>query len=275
MRLIGRTLPILLAVSAPAWGQFYFFEAESFQSIEQPPKKPIIADVTSTLTAPTPWGPFTQTETGKYWRSRNGKLRQDDSYGLSTLIDLGSPSRSLAYIDYELRRIWQSVRPPRRIPKNSSIPSAGDQLGNEFHFGPSTKPRRIGQSVVEGFKVSIRTGELLYTPPPLSHVVDPGDPAKHLRKPESTGVTYEIWTSDELKMILLMKVRSGDMEFVQRYHNIRREEPDPSVFKLPTGFRIVRLFPTVLKPGEACLSQETGITGAPESFEVTRPCSHR
>jgi hypothetical protein len=89
-------------------------------------------------------------------------------------------------------------------------------------------------------------------------------------KPGPTDFTYEIWTSEDLKMILLFKIKSKSAELEQRYHNIRREEPDPSLFEMPAGFHIVTLYPP--SAGSTCLRQEVGITGERRPSEVNPLC---
>jgi hypothetical protein len=238
----------------------YFFEREGRASLlgAPPPGKAVIADITATLTAQTPWGPFTHTETGKYWRSRDGKVRQDTEHGLSTVADLGSVNlRSNAYIDYDLRLILAAQeRPDLRFPRIRSRPTA-DTTGNDFPLvlQGATKPKKSGNDILDGFKVTIRKGNV------------------EMGKGQPTGQTYEIWTSEELKIILLFKLKSGTAEFVQRYHNIRLEEPDPSVFELPPGFRIVTSSSDRNRPRQICWRVEVGISGEPRPREVTYPCS--
>ncbi len=238
-----RLLPLFLAASAAAHAQgLYFVEGSNWSNIAKPPKKAVIADITATLTAQTPWGPFTTTETGKYWRSRDGKVRQDSEYGLSTMADLSTIPRSITYIDHDLHRIALLVD---RVPfGRASFPSE-DSTGADFTFsGPPSKPKKSGQDVLEEFKVTIRKG--LWN-----------------------GWPYEIWTADELKMILLLKVTSNSGEFVQRYHDIRLEEPNPSLFELPPGYRMTT-FRNLL--GARCLREEVSISGEPQPTDVIPIC---
>ncbi len=232
----------------PTWGQFYFFEGDTFRAA-QPPAKPVIADVTSTLTTQTSWGPFTQSETGKYWRSRDGKIRQDTAFGISRVVDLGSFPRKEALIDYELRRI------SARVDRTDLGPLNLDVTGRDFEVRNhrTTKLKKTGEAVVEGLKVTIRQGTYLGI-----------DEAK----PSPLDLSFEIWTSEDLKMILVFKIRSKSAELEQRYHNIRREEPDPSLFEMPPGFHIVTTYPRAV--GSMCLRREVGITGERRPSEVDR-----
>ncbi len=78
-------LSSLLAIVGPACAQFVLFTRDVGVR-----NKPIIADVTVTVTSETPWGPYMQTQSGKYWRSRDGKTRRDDGFGHSYIADLHS-----------------------------------------------------------------------------------------------------------------------------------------------------------------------------------------
>jgi hypothetical protein len=233
-------LPLVLAAVLPAWGQLYFFEGDIGRAAP-PPAKPLMADVTTTLTAQTPWGPFNQSETGKYWRSRDGKIRQDTAYGLSDVVDLGSLPRSMAHIDYELRRISVS------IGRTDLGQPSEDVTGRDFNIGNNTtRAKKSGEAVLDGFKVTIRKGEF--------------------RHEGKSNLQYEIWTADDLKIILLFKLKSDSAELVQRYRNIRLEEPDPSIFQLPPGFRSVTNYPR--SASSLCMRQEVGISGEPRPTEV-------
>lgn len=239
-------LLIFLTTAMSAWGQLYFFEGDIGRAA-LPPGKPLIADITATLTAQTPWGPFTQSETGKYWRSREGKIRQDTAFGVSRLVDLGSYPRTEAFIDYELRRMAVS------IGRTDLHPPSEDVTGRDFTLDNNrTRAKKSGEAVLEGFKVTIRKGEL--------------------RNEGNSSLQYEIWTAEDLKVILLFKLKSAYAELVQRYHNIRREEPDPSVFQLPPGFRTVTNYPR--SPSSLCLRQEVGISGEPRPTEVNSSFCH-
>jgi len=53
-------------------------------------------------------------------------------------------------------------------------------------------------------------------------------------------ITYEKWFSDELQMVVYSKQsdpRTG--EHTYRLTNINRSEPDPSLFKVPSGYKVL------------------------------------
>jgi hypothetical protein len=75
-------------------------------------------------------------------------------------------------------------------------------------------------------------------------------------------------------MILLLKITSATGELVQRYHNVRLEEPDPSVFELPPGYRMITASTVTFRfPPRTCLREEVGISGEPPRTTEIRGCN--
>lgn len=65
-------------------------------------------------------------------------------------------------------------------------------------------------------------------------------PAGAIGNERPIEITYEKWFSNELQMVVYSKQsdpRTG--EHTYRLTNINRNEPDPSLFKVPTGFKVV------------------------------------
>ena len=65
-------------------------------------------------------------------------------------------------------------------------------------------------------------------------------PANAVGNERPIEITYEKWFSDELQMVVYSKQsdpRTGEQTY--RLTNINRNEPDPSLFKVPTGFKVV------------------------------------
>lgn len=65
-------------------------------------------------------------------------------------------------------------------------------------------------------------------------------PAGAIGNERPIEITYEKWFSDELQMVVYSKQsdpRTG--EHTYRLTNINRSEPDPSLFKVPNGFKVV------------------------------------
>jgi hypothetical protein len=51
--------------------------------------------------------------------------------------------------------------------------------------------------------------------------------------------TQEIWTSTELKVQILSRDAFARMENTERLIHISRTEPDPALFQVPSGYRVV------------------------------------
>jgi len=105
-------------------------------------KTPVIADITLQTTSITPWGTYTQSLKGKYWRSRDGKNRQDDSFGTSFLL---SPKAEV-WIDRELQTV--AVNPPGRPVFLSNFRVGGLNLGKQTIFGRTVQGYRIGSEAL-------------------------------------------------------------------------------------------------------------------------------
>jgi hypothetical protein len=206
VRFLGCLL-LIAGVASPAHAQFFDFLAD-WSDAEPSDTRALAADITATLKARSPWGEITTVESGKYWRSSKGQDRFDDSYGLSTLRDRRGPVIQ-ARIDRSLRRVAiEEITPPRepttfrRDPWNI-LP---------FAFG-RVDPDKGGRTV-EGLKATVRTGE-------------------------DHGVSYEVWSSNQLGLVLFARYKTDRTIFEQRVHNIRFVEPDPEIVTLgvPGGFR--------------------------------------
>ncbi len=169
------------------------------------PKQAIVADVTATLTAQTPWGVITQVETGKYWRSSKGQIRQRDQHGLSHMLDLGTP-RSQAWVDNELGIADVDKDSTLRRRRRLTNPSGSDWMAPH-------KTTKTGQRIVDGLPVTVREVTI-------------------------GSVKHEAWSSDELKLVLVYRMTSGTIQFEQRYSNIRLAEPEPGAFDIPDGFKV-------------------------------------
>ena len=135
-------------ISIPLFASLLFFaslaNAQQFVEIQRASrdasgrKTPVIADITLQTTWITPWGTYTQSLKGKYWRSRDGKNRQDDSFGTSYLLT----PKSEIWIDRELQTI--AANPPGQSVFPSHLRVAGLDLGKQTLFGRTVEGYRIG-----------------------------------------------------------------------------------------------------------------------------------
>lgn len=64
-------------------------------------------------------------------------------------------------------------------------------------------------------------------------------PAGQIGNERPIEITSEVWTSPELQMVILSKRSDPRVgETVYRVSDIRRAEPDPSLFQVPSGFTV-------------------------------------
>lgn len=205
---MGRFIGYLcvLASTAPlAHAQFFDFLAD-WSDTPPADTRPLAADITATLKARSPWGEITSVESGKYWRNSKGQDRFDDAYGLSQIRDRRGPVIHVR-IDRQLQLIDIEERTPPRVPTSLRI-----DPWNILPF--NYNPDKGGQKTVEGLKATVRTGQ-------------------------DHGVSYEVWTSDQLGLVLFAQYKTDHTVFEQRVHNIRFAEPDPGQvdFGVPSGFQ--------------------------------------
>ncbi len=207
MRFIGYLL-LLAGASSLADAQFFDFLAD-WSDTAPSDARALVADITATLKARSPWGEITTVESGKYWRNGKGQDRFDNAYGLSEIRDRRGPVIH-ARVDRELRLVEVEEKIAPRVA--SSAPAEPWRI-LPFNYG-RINHRKAGQKTVEGLLVTIRTGQ-------------------------DHGVSYEVWSSDQLGLVLFARYKTDHTVFEQRIHNIRFAEPDPGIvgFSVPTGFR--------------------------------------
>ncbi len=219
-------LSSLLAMAGPACAQFVLFTRDVGVR-----NKPIIADVTVTVTSETPWGPYTQTQSGKYWRSRDGKTRRDDGFGNSYIADL----RSRIDIDHEAKVAYE-IDDILSSPVDT-LPGTGFMSGGflpPFYDDPSglspqllQMPRKlvkIGKRQIDGRKVTGRRSE--------------GVAKGNQWGPNGDRWSYEVWTANDIKLAILFQYSTRLMKVVQRFENIQERDPDPEVFRIPKGYQV-------------------------------------
>ncbi len=209
MLMLPRVLVFAFVLTGTATAQLTFLETRNINL--EPAKVSLTADMTATLTAETPWGPISWTESGKYYRSRSGKVRQDMSFGTYKIVDL----KTQETISIDARARIADVQ--------DVIASAVSfTAGNTTNFDPdglsqdvAKHAKKIGENEVQGHKATGRRW-----------VID--------------GCTYEVWTAKDIQLRILYKYTAGHTTVTQRYENIQIVEPDPGVFKIPDGFTVRR-----------------------------------
>lgn len=216
----------VLAMTVPACAQFVLFPGDTGVR-----NKPIVADVTVTVTSQTPWGPYTQTQSGKYWRNRDGRTRRDDAFGNSYIADLHSriDIDNAAKIAYERDDMLSS--PPDTL-RGTGFMSGGSIPA--FYDDPSglsvqllEMPRKlvkIGEKQIEGRKATGRRSEGVAKDYPWG--------------PKGDHWTYEVWTANDINLAMEFQYKTRTMQVVQRFENIQLRDPDPEIFKIPKGFQV-------------------------------------
>jgi hypothetical protein len=170
------------------------------------------ADINIQLTSNSVFGTFTQSQAGKYWRSSDGKTRQDTSFG-SVITD--SKARTVIYLNHAAKQATVIHMAPVTTPSATPTPSAPSPPA-------ATSAADLGQKVVAGYEVQ---GKQIVT--------TTGN------QPLQVGsVTTEMWTAPALQLPLFIKQRSSRGTSVQQFDNIQLNEPDPSLFTVPAGYAV-------------------------------------
>lgn len=219
-------LSSLLLMAGPACAQFVIFTGDVGVR-----NKPIIADVTVTITAETPWGPYTQVQSGKYWRSREGQTRRDDAFGNAHIADLYSRIEidHEAKVAYEIHQILSSpvdTLPAVGFTSGGSLPPFYDDPAglNPQLLQMPRKLVKIGEREIDGRNVTGRRSEGVAKGYPWG--------------PNGDHWAYEVWTANDIKLAIKFQYTTRTMQVVQRFENIRLRDPDPEIFKIPQGFQV-------------------------------------
>jgi hypothetical protein len=193
---------LLAATASIAHAQFFDFLAD-WSATPPADGRAFTADITATLKAKTPWGEISTVEQGKYWRNSKGQDRFDDSYGLSRLRDRRGPVIQ-ARVDRELRLV--------EIEEKTAPRGGMQEQPDPWNILPVAFTKG-GQRNIEGLKATVRTGS-------------------------DHGVSYEVWTSDKLGLVLYARYKTDTTVFEQKIHNIHFAELDAAAisFAIPSEF---------------------------------------
>lgn len=180
------------------------------------------ADLAVTTVLNAPGGNFTQSQTAKYWRSRDGKARQDS--GFSTVItDL--TSRTITHINHQAKQATVIHMPlkggeQREAPSISGgappIPLASSLPGDSIEGN-------LGEKIISGYR-AIGTQVVRQGAGPM----------------QSGSVTTEVWTAPDLRLPIYVRQIYSAGETVQLYENIRVEEQPASMFEVPAGYTVTQ-----------------------------------
>lgn len=178
-------------------------------------------------------------------RDREGRTRHEQL--LDRIGSLATDAPKLIFIsdpvtgkDYTLNTRDKTVSVEKRIDVEALMRDAGRrEAANQSKSEPSTGKREtpqrrqvatedLGEKVLEGFTVK---GERLSATIPAGTAGNERD----------LELSLETWYSPELHVFLYRKridPRFG--EIVYSLSAIQRSEPDPSLFRIPTGYRYLR-----------------------------------
>lgn len=178
------------------------------------PVVPLHANVTVVSSLKTDTGTVSQTETGAFWRSSDGKTRQDNA----TSSVISDPTTgNVIHLDRTKLVATVIQRQPGQVRSEAAQASpdaAGMALGSE-------PTERLGSQLVAGFKsvgtrtqIPVRTGMRL------------------------GAVEIETWYAPDLGLALYSHQKRPDGELVQRYDNIEVGEPSLEVFLVPKEYTV-------------------------------------
>jgi hypothetical protein len=155
----------------------------------------IIADIITTYNIA---GGRQVTARGRYYRSHDGRVREDSALG-AVITDMKKRTLTLVNFDHQEAIVFAIPKKEPTVPgeaKNPAVP-----VGNAIHDGRSVT------------KAHVKT-------------VD--------------GRTQEIWTDDDIGLVVLSKLETPTTTTVRELKNVARSEPQASVFDIPHGYSVRR-----------------------------------
>lgn len=201
-------LAAVLLIHTPLAAQFVFFEGPHDRN--QSRWVAVSADVSLTITADTPTGPYEQTLTARYWRSREGKRRIDRPFGTSVIEDF--VNRRVVLLDHQQRvaNVLQLAR-----DEASKVEFPVSSRSRVFaSLGADIKRHDLGDKWIEDYKTSGGGGS-------------------------ESGWTFEVWTAPDLQLPLYIGQHTAIWRSVQRYEHVQIEDPPESLFEIPSGYEVI------------------------------------
>ena len=185
----------------------------------------------------------------RMWRSSNGNMRVDTPQ--TTVISNPSAQKTIL-LDHLKKEatVIPTVPAAAAPPAGSAPPSSGDAAP-----AAPVKVEDLGKSLIEGHEVEGKRYTLppppplqmpkIPKPPPMPQMPKmPAAPAmpKVPKPPEPTKppqpTVTEVWTSVKLKTPVLTKISSAAGERTTYCKPTSTDEPHPSVFEIPPGYKI-------------------------------------
>lgn len=179
--------------------------------------QPLTADLKVTVVTHTLFGETTHTENGKYFRSADGRTRQDTSHG-SIIMD--PKARTMTQLNHEKKEATIIQLPPRRTPPAAAAPASAQAPAPP---PPGRTNDSLGEKQIGGI---LARG---------TRTVSPGDQIHNFGT-----VTNEVWRADEIQLALYSKQTTSNGYTVQTFENIQIGEPDAAQFVIPQGYTVTQ-----------------------------------
>ncbi len=184
------------------------------------------------------------------WKSSDGKFRLDTP----TSSVISDPASQKTILLDHIKKEATILPTPPAAPGSST--AGGPQVSASGGQPPQMKVEDLGKSMIEGHEVEGKRFTLPpFAPPQMpgmpkapgatsapaapSAATAPGapKPPQMPKLPQVPSVT-EVWTSTKLKTPVLTKVTTSAGEQTTYCKPVSMEEPHPSVFQIPEGYKI-------------------------------------
>jgi hypothetical protein len=173
---------------------------------------PIVADVKTTVTSSAPSGRgFDRTQNGHYFRSRDGKAREDVVFG-SIITD--AKARTMTFLNNAKKEATVVAMSDPDVATAVGLQSPEDTAKNN----KNSLVTPLGDDMVDGHPVHKK-------------LIETGN--------ARLGHKSEIWMATDVHLPVVMKTIGPDRTATKEYRNIRVTDPDPQVFEIPKDYRIV------------------------------------
>ena len=175
-----------------------------------PPVPPINAEITVTTTI----AGVEKVQAGHYYRSRDGKIREDMG-PISVIIDPGAgviTSLNRQLKEKSIRQIERPARPAvaRQVPRSADRPVAGGGY----------KASQSSAGSFEGHPIQ----KLTISPPPGSNA-------------RLQGV--EVWMAPDIRLQVFSESKGPDHTTRRAFSKITVTDPDPGIFAVPADYNLV------------------------------------
>jgi hypothetical protein len=180
------------------------------------------------------------------WRSSDGKMRFDTPH---TSVISDPASQQAVLLDHVKKEATILPMPPGMA--GAASPGAPQAPAGAVPTAPPMHVEDLGKSMIEGHEVQGRRFTLpavvLPAKPQVPRASMPGappmpkspasNPPQAPKMPPIPNVT-EVWSSVKLKTPVLTKVTTSAGEQTTYCKPTSTEEPHPSVFQIPQGYKI-------------------------------------